>query len=50
MGFKIYLELLPSYGLVRTDLSLRCKCKYLAQFLWIFLIASLIAGRIHAFR
>jgi len=50
MGFKIYLELLREYGLVRTDLSHGCKCIYLAQFLWDFPHCPVDAGRIHAFR
>jgi len=43
MGFKIYLELLREYGLVRTDLSLRVQVYiFSAIFMGFFLIAPLM--------
>jgi AcrR family transcriptional regulator len=43
MGFKIYLELLRDYGLVRTDLSLRAQVYiFSAIFMGFFLIAPLM--------
>jgi AcrR family transcriptional regulator len=43
MGFKIYLELLREYGLVRTDLSLRVQVyMFSAIFMGFFLVAPLM--------
>ena len=47
-GFKIYLELLREYGLVRTDLSLRAQIyMFSAIFMGFFLIAPLMPDELN---